>query len=62
MPSPETLTDLERRLGQRMVTFAVLDTARTNGVVAVERARIDRECDKILREVDALHERIAAAL
>lgn len=57
----EPLIRLEYRLGERMVTFAILDTARTNGLSAVERARVDLECDNILREVDALHERIAAA-
>jgi hypothetical protein len=57
----ETLADLERRLGERVVTFVILDTARANGLSVVERAHIDRECDKILREVDALYERIATA-
>ena len=57
----ENLSALECRLGQRMRTFAVLDTARTNGLSAVERAKIDRECDKILLEVGVLHERIAVA-
>lgn len=59
--APENLPALERQLGERMVTFAVLDTVRANGLFAVERARIDLECDKILREIDALHERIAVA-
>ena len=33
--------DLEIRLGQRMVTFAVLDTARANGLSALERDRLE---------------------
>ena len=57
----ETLVDLECRLGERMVIFAVLNTARANGLSAVARVHIDRECKKILRDVDALHEHIAAA-
>ena len=58
--SPENLPYLEQRLAEHLLAFTLLNKSWSNGLTAIERADVGRQHNRVLAEIAALQERIAA--